>query len=66
MSVNLYWERAVRFLAAEDDSIHVGQPVDSELDIGLAYADGQEIKVDTFAGTSLLDLAASPTGKIVR
>ena len=65
MSVNLYWERAVRFLAAEDDAIHVGQPVDAELDIGLAYAEGKEIKVDSFASTSLLDLASSPTGKIL-
>lgn len=28
----VYWDRLVRFVAQEDDQIHIGEPTDPELD----------------------------------
>lgn len=56
------WSRLITFIAVEDNSVHHGEPVDSNLDIGLAYASGQTIKARILpAGVSPLDSNATPT-----
>ena len=41
----------------------IGQPVDENIDVGLAVKEGKEVSVDVFSGSSVLS-AGSPTGKI--
>lgn len=60
------WKRSVRFIAEEDSKIHVGEPIDQEIDIGLVSFNATEvIKVNELSGTSLLDLDASFTGRVL-
>lgn len=59
------WSRAIRFIAVEDDSVHVGEPIDAQLDVGLATFAGDEIKVNELAGASLLDLETQFTGNVL-
>jgi len=45
----------VRFVPKSDPSkILLGQPIDDDLDVGLALRDGKEVKVDVFSGSSVL------------
>ncbi|KAI0304049.1 hypothetical protein BC826DRAFT_981153 [Russula brevipes] len=36
--IRMQWTRLIRFVAAETSQVHIGQPVDPQLDIGLAVA----------------------------
>lgn len=38
------WTHLIRFVAREDDQIHLGQLVDTSRDIGLDSIEGNEIK----------------------
>lgn len=40
----------------------IGQPIDDSLDVGLAVREGQEVHVDVFEGSSVLDPGQS-TGR---
>ncbi|CAK1365609.1 unnamed protein product [Cercospora beticola] len=56
------WKRLVRFIAAEDELEHIGEPVDPELDVGAALASNQTIQVKTYSGSSTLQDDIHPTG----
>lgn len=45
------WTHLVRFVAIEDNQIHLGQVVDTDRDIGRDAADGKEIPVYLIDGT---------------
>ncbi|KAF7775807.1 hypothetical protein Agabi119p4_4200 [Agaricus bisporus var. burnettii] len=47
------WTRLIRFVAAETRRVHIGQPVDPNLDIGYAAAKGQTIKAYEIVGSAL-------------
>jgi len=54
----------VRFVPKEDSTaVLIGQPVDSEVDVGAAVRKGEEVKVTVFSGSSVLD-AGSPTDRV--
>lgn len=44
-------------------TVLVGQPVDSEIDVGVAVRKGQDVKVKVFSGSSVLS-PGSPTDKV--
>lgn len=49
------WSRLVRFHPRSDPStILIGEPVDRELDVGLASYDSKPIEVAVYSGTSVL------------
>ena len=46
----------VRFVPRGDgSSVLIGQPVDSQLDVGKAVRKGEEVRVQVFSGTSVLE-----------
>ncbi|KAF9534625.1 fumarylacetoacetate hydrolase [Crepidotus variabilis] len=47
------WTRLIRFVAVETGRVHIGQPVDSDLDVGLAYAQKSTIKAYEILGSTL-------------
>ncbi|KAF2727220.1 hypothetical protein EJ04DRAFT_570577 [Polyplosphaeria fusca] len=49
-----HWNRLVRFIAVEDAKEHIGEPVDSKMDVGVALADARQVQVQVFSGTSVL------------
>lgn len=51
MSAN--WTRLIRFIAAETSRIHIGQPVDASIDVGLAVLEKQGLKAYEISGTAL-------------
>lgn len=53
----------VRFVPKSSEEILIGQPVDSELDVGAAIIAGKEVKVDVYSGSSVLEPGSS-TGTI--
>ena len=57
------WERFVRF-TTEDGKIYCGEPVDPDLDIGLAFSAKEPIHLKVLDTKSALDLNASFTGEI--
>ncbi|ROW13247.1 hypothetical protein VPNG_04824 [Cytospora leucostoma] len=58
------FERLVRFVPkGNSDVVLIGQPVDSDVDVGAAVRKGQEVQVKVFSGSSVLS-AGSPTDKI--
>jgi len=58
------WSRLVRFVAAEDGVEHIGEPLDTGLDVGAALAAGSEVGVRVFTGSSVLSVDAQPTSAI--
>ena len=54
----------VRFIPTSTSEILIGQPVDSNLDVGAAILAGKEVQVETYNGTSVLS-PGTPTGKTV-
>lgn len=47
--------RLVRFVPASDPkAVLLGEPVDSEVDVGLALHDGKTVEAKVFSGTSAL------------
>ncbi|KAH6712469.1 hypothetical protein BKA61DRAFT_644619 [Leptodontidium sp. MPI-SDFR-AT-0119] len=57
------WDRFVRF-TVEDGQEYCGEPVDSELDIGLAFVAKEPILIKVLDSSSALDIHASFTGDI--
>jgi len=44
------WTHLIRFVAVEDDQIHLGQLVDTSRDVGLDSINGVEIKAYLITG----------------
>ncbi|KAH7073677.1 fumarylacetoacetate hydrolase [Paraphoma chrysanthemicola] len=59
------WTRLVRFIAVEDNKEHIGEPANPDLDVGAALASGSSVEVREFLGSSVLDLCAQPTTKVL-
>ncbi|KAG9019690.1 hypothetical protein FRB90_011499 [Tulasnella sp. 427] len=57
------WTKLVRFKALETGKVHLGQPVDLKLDVGLAILKGSQVVVHEIAGKSALDPNARLTEK---
>ncbi|KAI1345020.1 hypothetical protein F5Y15DRAFT_14754 [Xylariaceae sp. FL0016] len=58
------FERLVRFVPkADSNSVLIGQPVDSNVDVGKAVRNGDTVQVKVFSGPSVLD-AGSVTDRI--
>ncbi|KAI6127188.1 hypothetical protein F5141DRAFT_1186366 [Pisolithus sp. B1] len=58
--IRTQWTRLIRFVAAETSQVHIGQPVDPTLDVGLAAWSKQVIRAHEILG-SALDPAAQLT-----
>jgi hypothetical protein len=57
------WSRLIRFHPKSASStILIGEPVDRELDVGLASYNSEEIKVNVHSGNTVLE-AGEQTGK---
>jgi len=57
------WSRLIRFNPKSAPStVLIGEPVDRELDVGLASYNSEEIKVNVYSGNTVLD-AGQQTGK---
>ena len=57
------WSRLIRFNPKSAPSqILIGEPVDRELDVGLASYSSEEIKVNVYSGSTVLE-AGQQTGK---
>jgi len=61
------WTRLIRFTAKETagKKVHIGQPVDPNMDVGLAFLSGAPVKVYEISGTSALDGTATVTKKLL-
>ncbi|KAJ2969909.1 hypothetical protein NQ176_g8432 [Zarea fungicola] len=58
------FNRLVRFVPRGDKSaVLLGEPLDAELDVGIAVRNGDEVKVRVFSGSSALS-AGSPTDSV--
>ncbi|KIJ97845.1 hypothetical protein K443DRAFT_681211 [Laccaria amethystina LaAM-08-1] len=63
--IKTQWSRLIRFVAAETSRVHLGQPVDPHLDVGLAaYNNSDPIKAYEIVG-SALDPAAQVTDSVL-
>ncbi|KAI0797150.1 hypothetical protein C8Q75DRAFT_823759 [Abortiporus biennis] len=62
--IKTQWTRLIRFVAAETGQVHIGQPVDASLDVGLAAYQGRVIKAYEIIG-SPFDTAAQVTKKVL-
>ncbi|KAH9965895.1 fumarylacetoacetate hydrolase [Russula dissimulans] len=58
--IRTQWTRLIRFVAAETSQVHIGQPVDPQLDIGLAVANKTQVLAHEILG-SPFDPAAQVT-----
>ncbi|KAK5657692.1 hypothetical protein OQA88_2764 [Cercophora sp. LCS_1] len=55
--------RLVRFVPKGDESkVLIGEPVDAEVDVGVAVRKGEDVKVNVYSGSSVLD-AGSAAGE---
>ncbi|KAI0072983.1 fumarylacetoacetate hydrolase [Panus rudis PR-1116 ss-1] len=63
--IRTQWTRLIRFVAAETAQVHLGQPVDPKLDVGLAYHQKKPIKAYEILGSSALDPSAQVTKKVL-
>ena len=58
--------RLIRFLSSPNSHAHVGEPVDGEVDVGLALYEGKSIEAYELGGNSLLHSEAlTRTGKVL-
>jgi len=62
--IKTQWRRLIRFVANETAQVHIGQPVDGNLDVGLAAHHGKPIQAYEIIG-SALDASAQVTSKIL-
>ncbi|PPR05213.1 hypothetical protein CVT26_012289 [Gymnopilus dilepis] len=62
--IRTQWSRLIRFVAAETSRVHIGEPIDSKQDVGLAAAKGKPIKAYEIIG-SALDPAAHVSTNIL-
>jgi len=51
MSAN--WSRLIRFVAAETSRVHIGQPIDANVDVGLAILERRPLKAYEITGNAL-------------
>ncbi|GJE84461.1 fumarylacetoacetate hydrolase [Phanerochaete sordida] len=58
------WTRLIRFVAAETSQVHLGEPCDRWLDVGLAFHKKQTIKAYEIVGAAL-DPAAQVTNNVL-
>jgi len=58
------WTRLIRFVAAETSEVHIGQPVDPNIDVGLAFQAKRPIRAYEIHG-SALDTSAQVTKKVL-
>lgn len=58
------WTRLIRFVAAETKRVHIGQPVNPNLDVGIAAANRQPITAYEIMG-STLDSSAQLTKQVL-
>lgn len=57
------WSRLIRFNPKSDPSkVLIGEPVNRELDVGLASYNAEEVKVNVYSGSTVLE-AGQQTGK---
>ncbi|KFY04327.1 hypothetical protein O988_00851 [Pseudogymnoascus sp. VKM F-3808] len=59
------WNRLVRFIG-EDGKEYCGEPVDSDVDVGLAMEKNEPVMVKVLSGSSGLDFDAVFTGDVIR
>lgn len=57
------WSRLIRFRACGDPTTYYGEPVDSEIDVGLALYNGSSVEAWIFDASSPWDIAARRTGE---
>jgi len=62
--IQTQWSRLIRFVAAETSRVHIGEPIDSKQDVGLAAYQGKPIKAYEIIG-SALDPAAHISNNIL-
>lgn len=62
--IKTQWTRLIRFVALETSRVHIGEPVDASLDVGLAAHEGKTIKAYEIIG-SALDPAAHVSKNIL-
>jgi len=58
------WNRLIRFVAVETSQVHIGEPVDPVLDVGLAVYQMQPVKAFEILG-SALDPSAQVTSNVL-
>jgi len=51
--IKTQWTRLIRFVAAETSRVHIGQPIDANVDVGLAASHGRSIKAHEIIGSAL-------------
>ncbi|KAJ8483007.1 hypothetical protein ONZ51_g4974 [Trametes cubensis] len=62
--IRTQWTRLIRFVAAETAQVHIGEPVDPKLDIGLAIHQRKPVKAYEIVG-SALDPSAQVTKNVL-
>ncbi|GAW00845.1 fumarylacetoacetate hydrolase [Lentinula edodes] len=62
--IRTQWTRLIRFVAAETSRVHIGEPIDPNIDVGVAAHQGTPIKAYEIIG-SALDPAAQVSQKIL-
>ncbi|CAE6463899.1 unnamed protein product [Rhizoctonia solani] len=62
-----HWVRLIRFTAVETGGkkIHLGQPIDPKVDVGLAILKKHSLKAHEISGSSALDSRARVTSKVL-
>ncbi|CEL59281.1 Fumarylacetoacetate hydrolase domain-containing protein 2 homolog OS=Dictyostelium discoideum GN=fahd2 PE=3 SV=1 [Rhizoctonia solani AG-1 IB] len=62
-----HWTRLIRFTAVETSGkkVHIGQPVDPKVDVGLEILKKHSLKVHEISGSSALDPDARVTSKVL-
>lgn len=62
--IRTQWTRLIRFVATETKRVHIGQPVNPNIDVGVAAANRQPIKAYEIIG-SALDISAQVTNQVL-
>ncbi|KZV64075.1 fumarylacetoacetate hydrolase [Peniophora sp. CONT] len=62
--IRTQWSRLIRFVAAETSEVHLGEPVDAAIDVGLAIYQRQPVKAYEIVG-SAFDPAAQVTKNVL-
>ncbi|KAI0328225.1 hypothetical protein GY45DRAFT_1326643 [Cubamyces sp. BRFM 1775] len=62
--IRTQWTRLIRFVAAETAQVHIGEPVDPKLDVGLAIHQRKPVQAYEIVG-SALDPAAQVTKNVL-
>ncbi|CAL1700052.1 unnamed protein product [Somion occarium] len=62
--IRTQWTRLIRFVAAETAQVHIGEPIDPKINVGLAFRQRKPIKAYEIVG-SVLDPAAEVTKKVL-